>query len=184
MDENTRPKGVQSLAQGSENQSCHSRRALTPSPWKILTLILCPLIQPWCLSGNSVPRCSCKTCNCPPNHLLSGFGLSWCNDTFPCLIGKRGGLMRISECFEPVEEKLGLMGFYMGKELFFLLKYSWFTVLCQSLLYSKVTQLYAYRCFYRQESLFKKFIAALLSSNLHAIQFTYICTIQWFLEYS
>ena len=32
--------------------------------------------------------------------------------------------MRISECFEPVEEKLGLMGFCMGKELFFLLKYS------------------------------------------------------------
>ena len=27
----------------------------------------------------------------------------------------------------------------------FLLKYSWFTMLCQSLLYSKVTQLYSYR---------------------------------------
>ena len=27
--------------------------------------------------------------------------------------------MRISECFEPVEEKLGLMGFCMGKEFFF-----------------------------------------------------------------
>ena len=34
--------------------------------------------------------------------------------------------------------------FYLLKFIYYLLEYSWFTVLCQSLLYSKVTQLCTY----------------------------------------
>ena len=45
-------------------------------------------------------------------------------------------------------EKKSTLGFFIFKIFYFLVKCSWRTMLCQFLLYSKVTQMYTYMCVY------------------------------------